>query len=132
MKSEMFGVMTFMIFLSTLETVTNIHQVKQLTICLLDLEIIMEPMTRVKVNGITEQGEFKIVQVEPVKGEKLLFEDEIPPGCIQHIILALSKDGKESRELCDKMCSILCRINLNDSASRKQTQTKDLFMDLNS
>ena len=119
MKSEMFGVMTFMIFLSTLKTVTNIHQVKQLTICLLDLEIIMEPMTRVKVNGITEQGEFKIVQVEPVKGEKLLFEDEIPPGCIQHIITNLSKYGKQSKEVCDKLCKVLCKVYMDDCSSRK-------------
>ena len=71
-----------------------------------------------RVREVTQQDEFKIVQIEPVKG-RLLLEDEIPPGCIQHIISNLLKHGKESKEACDKMCRILCKVYMGDSSSRK-------------
>ena len=67
---------------------------------------------------VTKQDSLTIVQLEP-QSIPLLFENKIPPGCIQHIILALLKRGKESNEVCDKMCNILCKINLDNSASRK-------------
>ena len=82
------------------------------------LEILLEPMMKFRVRGITVQDELKIVQVEPVKG-RLLLEDEVPPGCIQHIISNLLKDGKESKEICDKMCRILCKVYMNDDSACK-------------
>ena len=78
----------------------------------------MEPMMRLRVRGVLEQEKIKVVQVEPVK-DIFLFEDEIPPGCIQHIISGLLKHGKESKEVCDKMCTILCNVYMNDNSSRK-------------
>ena len=75
-------------------------------------------MMKSRVREVTQQDEFKIVQIEPVKG-RFLLEDEIPPGCIQHIISNLLKHGKESKEACDKMCRILCKIHMDDSSSRK-------------
>ena len=72
-----------------------------------------------RVKGVIQQDELKIVQVKPLNGKLLLLEDEIPPGCIQHIISDLLKHGKESKEACDKMCRILCKIHMDDSSSRK-------------
>ena len=82
------------------------------------LEILLEPMMKFRVKEVTEQDGLKIVQLEPVKGE-LFLEKEVPPGCTQHIISNLLKHGKESKEFCDKMCRILCRVYLDDSSSRK-------------
>ena len=73
---------------------------------------------RFRVREVIQQDEFKIVQVEPVKG-RLLLEDEIPPGCIQHIISNLMRYGKDSKEACDKMCRILYNVYMGDSSSRK-------------
>ena len=75
-------------------------------------------MMKFIVLGVTKQDELKVVQIEPVKG-KLLLEDEIPPGCTQHIISNLLKHGKESKEICDKMCRILCKVYMDDYSSRK-------------
>ena len=83
--------------------------------CIWPTEILLEPMMKFKVIEVTKQG---IITVEPVKGG-LVLEDEIPPGCIRHIISNFLKHGKESKEACDKMCKILCRVNLDDSSSRK-------------
>ena len=85
---------------------------------MLSLEILLEPMMRFRVLGITQQDELKIIQVEPVKG-RLPLEDEIPPGCIQHIISSMLKHGKESKDVCDKMCRIICKVHMDDSSSRK-------------
>ena len=82
----------------------------------------MEPMMKFRVRGVTEESGLKIVQVEPVKGS-LLLEDDIPPGCIQHIISNLLKHGKNSKEICDKMCQILCGVYLDDGSSRKSLIT---------
>ena len=72
---------------------------------------------------VTKQDTLTIVQLEPQK-VPLLLEDEILPGCIQHIITNLSKHGKESEEQCNKMCEILCKIDLDDDSSRKTKTTK--------
>ena len=74
-----------------------------------------------RIREVTQQGHFKIVQIEPVNG-RLLLEDEVPPGCIQHIILNLTKHGKESKEICDKMCRILYKVYMDDYSSRKINQ----------
>lgn len=70
-----------------------------------------------KVIEVTKQG---IVIVEPIKG-KFTLEDEIPPGCIQHIISSLLTHGNESKEICDNMCRILSRVNMDDYSSCKIT-----------
>ena len=67
---------------------------------------------------VTKQDSLTIVQLEPQKAP-LLLKDEIPPGCIQHIISNLSKYGKESEEQCNRMCEILCKIDLDDDSSCK-------------
>ena len=71
-----------------------------------------------RVREVTQQDELKIVQIEPVKG-KFLLEDEIPPGCIKYIISNLLKYGKYSKEVCDKMCRILCKIHIDEDFSCK-------------
>ena len=65
------------------------------------------------VRETTEQEGLKIVQIEPMRGIFLL-DDEVPLGCIQHIISSLMRYGKESKEICDKMCRILCNIHMDD------------------
>ena len=70
------------------------------------------------VRGVTAQSGLKIVQIEPVKGS-LLLEDDIPPGCIKHIVSNLLKHGKGSKDICDKMCQILCDVYLDDCSFRK-------------
>ena len=77
---------------------------------------------RFRVMEITKQSGFKVVQIEPMKG-RLFLEDEIPPGCIQHVISNLLKYGKDSKDACDKMCRILCSVYMNDSSSRKKVKT---------
>ena len=78
---------------------------------------------RFKVLGVTEQEGLKVVQIEPVKG-KFLLEEEIPLGCVQHIILSLLKHGKESKETCDKMCRILCNVYIENNSSRKMQNNR--------
>ena len=87
-------------------------------------EILLEPMTKFRVREVTEQNSFKIVRVEPMKG-MLLLEDEIPPGCIQHIISNLMRYEKESKEVRDKMCWILCKVYMDDDSSRKSQTSSD-------
>ena len=84
-------------------------------------------MMRFRVRGVTKQDELKIIQVEPVKGSFLL-EDEITPGCIQHIISNLMRYGKESKEIRDKMCRILCKVYMDDDSSRKIKLTLSQFI----
>lgn len=79
-------------------------------------EIILEPMRRFVVKNARKLDNLTIVVLEPIE-EPLLFEDEIPSGCIQHIISNLMENG-ESKEICDMMCDILCNINMNDDISR--------------
>ena len=75
-------------------------------------------MRKYNVKEITKQNSLTIVQLEPQK-TPLLLENEIPPGCIQHIISNLSKHGKETEEQCNRMCEILCKIDLGDNSSCK-------------
>ena len=67
---------------------------------------------------VTKQGSLTIVQLEPQKAP-LLLENEISPGCIQHIISNLSSHGKESEEQCNRMCEVLCNVYMSDDSSRK-------------
>ena len=76
-------------------------------------------MSRFVVRDITNHGALTIVQLDPQK-VKLFMEDKVVPGCIQHIIFNLSKDCYWSKDLCDKMCEILCKIDMDDYSSRKR------------
>ena len=80
-------------------------------------------MRKYIVKEVTKQDSLTIVQLEPQKAS-LLLEKEIPLGRIQHVISNLSKNGKESEEQCNKMCEILCKIDLNDDSSRKRQNNK--------
>ena len=73
-------------------------------------------------------GPLTIVQLEPQR-VPLLLEGEITPGCIQHIISNLVKYGKDSKEICDKMCRILCRVHMYDDSSRKSQPNLTLLND---
>ena len=85
-------------------------------------------MRKYNVKEVTPQGSLTIVRLEPQK-EKLLLEEEIPPGCIQHIILSLSKHGKVSEDLCNRICKMLCSVYMDDYSSRKtqKTSAKHIF-----
>ena len=76
-------------------------------------------MSEFVVKGITKQGSLTIVQLDPLKVQ-LFMEDKVVPGCIQHIIFNLSKGGYESKDLCDRMCEILCKVDMDDYSSRKK------------
>ena len=76
---------------------------------------------RFRVLGVTQQDHFKVVQLEPQKAP-LLLEDEISPGCIQYIISNLLNHGRGSKEVCDKMCKILCKVYMDDYSSRKNVK----------
>ena len=82
------------------------------------LEVLFEPMRKYIVKEVTQEDTLKIVRLEPQKAQ-LLLEDKIPSGCIQHIISSLSKQGRESVDICDKMCRVLCSIDLGNDSSRK-------------
>lgn len=82
----------------------------------------MEPMRRYRVKSVTKQDSFDIVQLEPM-GSPLFLEEDIPGGCIQHIITNILRYGRSSKDLCDKMCSILCRVHMEDADSRKIIST---------
>ena len=82
----------------------------------------MEPMMKFRVRGVTEESGLKIVQIEPIKSVFLL-EDDITPGCIKHIVSNLLKHGKGSKDICDKMCQILCGVYLDDDSFRKSLIT---------
>ena len=77
----------------------------------------MEPMLKFVVKSVKKQDDLTVVVVEPVK-QNLLLEDEIPPGCIQHIISAL-KDNSNSKEACVRLCKILDDVYMDDDNSRK-------------
>ena len=83
-------------------------------------------MKKYTVKEITKQDTLTIVQLEPQKGV-LLLEDENPPGCMQHIITYLSRYGKESEEQCNRMCEMLCKIDLDDDSSRKSKPQTSFF-----
>lgn len=67
-------------------------------------------------NVIKQGGHLTFVVIEPIK-QPLFLEKEIQPGCIQHIIPILI-DNECSKETCDRMCDILCNINMDDDTSR--------------
>ena len=77
----------------------------------------MEPMQILFVKAVAIEGSLTIVQVEYLE-QPLLFEDEIPPGCVQYIAAELSANGEKSEEVCNKMCKILCSLDMNDRTSR--------------
>ena len=79
-------------------------------------EILLEPTRRFVVKNVGKRDNLTIVVLEPIE-KPLLFEDEIPSGCIQHIISNLMENG-DSKEICDRMCDILCNINMDDDNSR--------------
>lgn len=82
------------------------------------IEVLLEPMRRYRVTSVTKEDSFDIIQLEPM-GSPLFLENEIPGGCIQHIITNILKYGRTSKDLCDKMCNILCRVHMDDADSRK-------------
>ena len=69
------------------------------------------------VKAVTKQDTLTIVQLEPEKAP-LFLEDEIPSGCLQHIIANLSKHGRTLEGPCNKMCRILCTVHMDDNNSR--------------
>ena len=73
------------------------------------------------VKSVTEQDDLTIVVVEPLE-QSLLLSDEIPAGCIQHIVSAL-ESGKDSKETCVRLCNILSNVYMDDDNSRKQTHS---------
>lgn len=74
-------------------------------------------MRKYKVKGVIKQSSFDIVQLEPMRSP-LLLEEEIEPGCIQHIITNIIGQGRYSKDLYNRMCCILCCIYMDDSTSR--------------
>lgn len=91
------------------------------------IEVLLEPMLKFKVESIIEDEHFTKVVLEPMdKLEPLLLEDSIPPGCIQHIISNLMK-YKDSEEECNRMCSILCRVYMDDDEFRNNIILFSLF-----
>ena len=73
------------------------------------------------MKSVTEQDDLTVVVVEPAE-QSLLLSDEIPAGCIQHIVSAL-KSGKDSKEACVRLCNILSNVYMDDDNSRKHTHT---------
>ena len=69
------------------------------------------------MKSVTEQDDLTIVVVEPLE-QSLLLSDEIPAGCIQHIVSAL-ESGKDSKETCVRLCNILSNVYMDDDNSRK-------------
>lgn len=73
-------------------------------------------MASFAVKSVTKQDDLTVVAVEPVK-QTLILGDEIPPGCIQHVVSNLLSNAS-SKEDCNRMCDVLCNINMNDDDSR--------------
>ena len=69
------------------------------------------------VKNISVQDRLTVVALEPLKKD-LFLADAIPPGCIQHIISALTKNY-ESKEECERVCDILYKVPMDDDTSRK-------------
>ena len=74
-------------------------------------------MQKFLVKAVAVEGPLTIVQVEHLE-QPLILENEIPPGCIQHIAAELSANGEKSEEVCNKICRILCSLDMNDRTSR--------------
>lgn len=75
-----------------------------------------------KVKSVTNHEKFTYVVVEPLAQSPLLLQDEIPPGCIQYILHELNKN-KDSKDICCKLCDILCDVYMDNDTSRKKTYT---------
>ena len=75
-------------------------------------EVLLEPMLKFTVKDVKEQDGLTFVVVEPLE-QSLLLSDEIPTGCIQHIVLAL-ESGKDSKETCARLCNILSNVCMDD------------------
>lgn len=84
---------------------------------LFSIEILLEPMLRLRVKSVTKQERLTIVVVKPIK-QVPIQKNKIFPGCIRHILTNLEKN-KEFKETCIKLCVILCNINMDDDTSRK-------------
>ena len=74
-------------------------------------------MLKFTVKSVTEQDDLTIVVVEPLE-QSLLLSDEIPAGCIHHIVSAL-QNNKDSKEACVRLCNILSNVHMDDDNSRK-------------
>ena len=82
-------------------------------------------MLKFTVKDVKEQDGLTFVVVEPLE-QSLLLSDEIPTGCIQHIVLAL-ESGKDSKETCARLCNILSNVCMDDYNSRKHTHAPHSF-----
>lgn len=71
---------------------------------------------RFVIKSVKDQDNFTIVSLEPLN-QPLFLEDEIPPGCIQHILSNLL-NNIESKDICIKMCKIIRKIHMDDDNSR--------------
>ena len=75
-------------------------------------------MLKFVVKKVAKQDDnLTIVVVEPVE-QSLLLKDDIPPGCIQHIIYALH-ENEDSKEDSIRLCNILSNVYMEDYNSRK-------------
>lgn len=83
-------------------------------------------MREYNVKDVTKQGSLTIVQLGSHKAP-LLLEKEILPGCIQHIIVNIIKEGKKSNDVCDRMCDILCNTYMNNDDSSRKTEINNFF-----
>ena len=71
------------------------------------------------MKSVTEQDDLTIVVVEPLE-QSLLLSDEIPAGCIQHIVSELD-NSSNPKDTCSRLCNILSKVHMDDDNSRKQT-----------
>ena len=84
-------------------------------------------MLKFVVKSVTKEDDnLIIVVVEPAK-QSLLLEDEIPPGCIQHIISSLM-ENRDSKEDSIRLCDILSNIYMDDDSSRKPMLSMPSFI----
>lgn len=74
-------------------------------------------MTKFEVKNVIAEVDCTTVVLEPIE-QPLFLQNEIVPGCIQHI-LSILKKNKDKKEECVKMCDILCDVNMDDNDSRK-------------
>lgn len=70
------------------------------------------------VRDVTKKDNLTVVALEPLDKPPFL-EDVVPSGCIQHIKSILMNDVK-SKEICSKMCDILCNVYMDDDNSRNK------------
>lgn len=75
-------------------------------------------MSKFTVVDVAEQDHLTKVALELIE-KPLLFEDTIPPGCVQHAISSLMNNAG-SKEVCHKIYNILCDIHMDDDTSRNK------------